>query len=482
MTIKHVAFFSAAAVAFGATGCGGGGNATIGAASAQGAGYVPQSAGAAAAPIGASGQAVIQPLPEPLIALGKPGAAPNLTAPVISDSGSYTNGPIIVGTNTTTGFGVEGVTEGRGAGIYGDSTFAGPQESYGVYGVTKDPEGSGVFGYTKTGGAGVIGSSPSGFGVKGVSSTSYGVGGVSSSGNGVIGETFFPSGPSQSFQRAGVQGLDLSSDGGEEDAGVAGMTVNGFGVYGQAAGDGKGAGVYGIGFNRSDGVVGYVPNTATGGVAVDAGNDSSGTGPYGDGDGLSAYSRNATAIVAQGLSSSSTTPVELLYTEGQPFLIGTNTNTTRDTFSIDANGNMILAGNLTVDGIVRSNTYDKCGASCTSPLLGHRAPAVEDTGDGSISGGRGYVRLDPAYAAELDASQSYNVFLTPYGDSKGLYVTGRSPSGFEVHENQNGRSSLSFGYRVVGVAKPAAVASPIRTAASPPRHVVRRIGPAAFRP
>ena len=143
---------------------------------------------------------------------------------------------------------------------------------------------------------------------------------------------------------------------------------------------------------------------------------------------------------------------------------------------------MILAGNLTVDGTVYAGGGSTTCTSCTTPLLGHRAPTVEDTGDGSISGGRGYVRLDPAYAAQLDASKNYNVFLTPYGDSKGLYVTGRTSSGFEVHENQSGSASLSFAYRVVGVAKPGTVTSPIRTDASPPRHVARRVGPAALRP
>jgi hypothetical protein len=39
--------------------------------------------------------------------------------------------------------------------------------------------------------------------------------------------------------------------------------------------------------------------------------------------------------------------------------------------------------------------------------------------------------------------------LTPEGDSRGLYIRKRSASGFEVREQQGGRSSLTFSYRVV---------------------------------
>ena len=330
MTLKHAAIISAAAVALGATACGGGGNAEVGTAgaSAQSAGYVPQSTGVASTQIAATSQAKMQPLPEPLIALGKSGPSPDLTAPIVNDSGSYTNGAIIVGTNTTTGYGIEGITDGTGAGVYGHSSYTGSGSgSYGVYGYSAT--GSGVYGYAKTTGHGVIGYSLSGAAVEG----------KSTSGNGVIGETFFPSNNGDyNLQKSGVLGEDLSTDGGEADAGVAGTTIDGFGVYGQAAGNGEGAGVEGIGINRSIGVGGYVPYGATGGVAVDAGNDSSGTGQFGNGDGLSAFSSNATAIVGEAEAGSSTTPVELLYTDnGQPFLIGKNGNSSASYFSIDAN-------------------------------------------------------------------------------------------------------------------------------------------------
>ena len=148
--------------------CSGGGNAPIAqtGAGAQSAGYVPQSTAALTAGANAASQAFPKPLPDALIALGTPAVSPDLTKPIINDVGAYTNGPIIAGTNTTTGYGVEGVAEGAGAGIYGHSSYNGSGGSaYGVYGYASN--GSGVYGYAGTYGRGVFGASNQGDGVEG---------------------------------------------------------------------------------------------------------------------------------------------------------------------------------------------------------------------------------------------------------------------------------------------------------------------------
>ncbi len=189
---------SLSAVALALCACGGAGNAAISAPSGQGAqsgtGYVPQSAQAGVAQ---TSDAIDRPLPEPLIALGRASASSNLTAPIINDSGSYTNGAIIVGTDTTTGYGMEGIAQGAGAGVYGHSSYTGGSNSYGVYGFSTS--GSGVYGYANTSGHGVLGVSVSGDAVEG----------KSASGNGVIGQT--ASTLSGSFpDKAGVLGIDAS--------------------------------------------------------------------------------------------------------------------------------------------------------------------------------------------------------------------------------------------------------------------------------
>ena len=61
--------------------------------------------------------------------------------------------------------------------------------------------------------------------------------------------------------------------------------------------------------------------------------------------------------------------------------------------------------------------------------------------------GRAQVRLDRDFNA-LVHSDNYDVFLTPYGATKGLYVSDRNPNGFEVRE-VDGTSGVAFSYRVV---------------------------------
>jgi hypothetical protein len=77
---------------------------------------------------------------------------------------------------------------------------------------------------------------------------------------------------------------------------------------------------------------------------------------------------------------------------------------------------------------------------------------MEDVGEARLVNGRAYVRLDTAFSSTIDHQTNYLVFLTPEGDSRGLFVTNRTIGGFEVGENQGGRSTLAFSYRIV--AKP----------------------------
>jgi hypothetical protein len=76
----------------------------------------------------------------------------------------------------------------------------------------------------------------------------------------------------------------------------------------------------------------------------------------------------------------------------------------------------------------------------------------EDFGEGKLTNGKARVQLDPGFASVVK-SDTYHVFLTPYGDSNGLYVSRKSRKGFEVREQRNGKSDLSFSYRVVAKRK-----------------------------
>jgi len=74
---------------------------------------------------------------------------------------------------------------------------------------------------------------------------------------------------------------------------------------------------------------------------------------------------------------------------------------------------------------------------------------MEDFGSGLLERGVAVVKIDPAFAETVSETADYHVFITPNGDSKGLYVIRKTASSFEVRESGGGVSSLNFDYRVV---------------------------------
>lgn len=72
----------------------------------------------------------------------------------------------------------------------------------------------------------------------------------------------------------------------------------------------------------------------------------------------------------------------------------------------------------------------------------------EDFGRARLIRGRARVTLARDFAAVVRTAD-YHVFLTPQGDSRGLYVRRKTRTGFEVREQQGGTHSLAFSYRVV---------------------------------
>ena len=385
----------------------------------------------------------------------------DLTSPIVNDSGSYPGGPIIVGSNTgSAGTGVEGkagaaggyglmglsantASSGKNIGVYGDGTGPG---AYGVYGYST--KYIGVYGITGTGSGfgGYFANIAGGVALK-ASGTSGGVAGESTNGNGVQGATSFSNAGATMFQKAGVLGEDLSTSG-RYDAGVAGTSTNGFGVYGTSA---SGTAIYGTALTGT-GVYGSVTGT-TGDASGVYGNDQSTAG----GAGVSGSSLNNIGVL--GVSDSSTAPAISGYSNGGgPTFVGGRLG--GDTMSVDASGDMILAGNLTVDGTIyaRSTTISSCSPSCPSPQA-----VIERTGEGHLIAGQGHVQLDSAFASQLDNTKAYQVFLTPDGDSQGwLYVAEKTANGFTVRESHHGASTIGFDYRIVGTPRRIELPRPIQ--------------------
>ena len=77
----------------------------------------------------------------------------------------------------------------------------------------------------------------------------------------------------------------------------------------------------------------------------------------------------------------------------------------------------------------------------------------EDFGSAQLSAGAAVISLEPEFAQTVNTGMEYHVFLTANGDCKGLYVSQKTATSFEVHELGGGASSVSFDYRVVALRK-----------------------------
>jgi hypothetical protein len=124
---------------------------------------------------------------------------------------------------------------------------------------------------------------------------------------------------------------------------------------------------------------------------------------------------------------------------------------------------------LKIDGSFGSCSFDTDGKpQCTQPFVasaavdnGQRQVALysmaspqswhEDFGSGQLVSGRITVALEPTFAQTVNTGTEYHVFLTPEGDCRGLYVSSKTPNGFEVRELGGGNSSVAFSYRIVAL-------------------------------
>ena len=66
---------------------------------------------------------------------------------------------------------------------------------------------------------------------------------------------------------------------------------------------------------------------------------------------------------------------------------------------------------------------------------------------------RAVIHLENMFGQAVNTGIDYHVFLTPNGDCKGLYVSQKSATSFEVHELGGGTSSIAFDYRIMAKRK-----------------------------
>jgi len=366
---------------------------------------------------------------------------------IIACSGSS---PCQEGKNSGTGAGLEGIS-GKGKGVIGQTNFNSTSSANGQAGVsgidnsTTGNSDAGVLG-TSTRGPGVKGVTTNGSGVLGSSTNVFGVYGSSTNGIGVLGN-----GP------IAIIGATTTSTG----VGVEGQGngANSVGVEAQSGGgeifkgvDHTGTGVLDIlddGSIVTDGELSVkfgavLGSDVTTPATVNAGTD-------GRGAGVNAF--GAEAVIGQGGNASNLAAI-LAVGEGGAVIAGNNSlNVT--TFRADDNGDLHIGGVLFTAGSCATGCIQDPrapGVRVISYAPREAAPTMEDFGEGQIVNGQGYIALDPAFANVIDQHSDYLVFITPYGDNRGLYVAQRSLAGFAVRESQGGHSTLGFSYRIV--AKP----------------------------
>jgi hypothetical protein len=267
--------------------------------------------------------------------------------------------------------------------------------------------------------------------------TGDGVDGNSDANNGLGGTTSNPS--TKNGGRSGVYGVDASTDYGNMNVGVTGQSF------------GAGTGVRGVGATGV-GVVGY----SYSGIGMEGYSFGSAPGIEG-----TAFSESP-AILAYGGSSndSSGLSFEAVQYDGAP------------SFWVTNDGNAHVAGLIYTAGNCSKGCDRTRGERVVSYAAQTSFPTIEDVGEGRLAGGQAHIAIDAALSRAIDQG-SYVVFVTPEGESRGLYVTDKTSTGFSVAENGGGHSNIAFGYRIV--AKPYGVKAarlPITAVANAP-HAVR---------
>jgi hypothetical protein len=119
---------------------------------------------------------------------------------------------------------------------------------------------------------------------------------------------------------------------------------------------------------------------------------------------------------------------------------------TGDSCYIDGGANLFCSGSTSVVHSLGDRKVKTYGVQSAENW-------IEDFGSGQLTAGSSHISLEPNFAATVNTAAEYHVFLTPRGDSEGLYVAHAGPDGFDVKESRGGHSTLAFDYRIVAKRK-----------------------------
>jgi hypothetical protein len=328
----------------------------------------------------------------------------------IGVAGNSNSGTGMAGSSNT-GAGVVGYTAGSTLNTGGVIGIAGPRTNFaGISGIWGDAANHvGVQG-TSNIYTGVQGSSVSGPGVQGNSTSGNGLHGVSQSTSGIFGETSSASGGD-----AALYGLSHNGA-----LGVFGFSPK-FGIEGESGGN---SGVGALSSVFVNGPAAIWGDTSSAGYAV-AGTTDNG-------------------VAGQFINNSASQ---------QAMYVGNFYNGYSDVaeFTGEAGGCEFFGnGDVLCDGKISSAVKLKDSATSVKTYSVQSTENwYEDAGSAKLINGAVHVEFEATFSQTVNTEVAYQVFLTPGGDSDGLYVTNKTAAGFDVREQHGGHSNIPFDYRIL---------------------------------
>jgi hypothetical protein len=234
-------------------------------------------------------------------------------------------------------------------------------------------------------------------------------------------------------RNTGANGMGVFGDGGATGAGVAGSAGDAISFVTPPSG----VGVYGL-TNAASGTA--VRGRITGGpantIAVYGENFSTSPGPNPGAGGFGCY----------GFSSFGHGLVGGTGTAGGGGVVGATNGV------VGAHAGIFFGSLVVVGGPKSAAVEHPDGTHRLLYCMESPESWFEDFGNATLEHGRARISIDEQFAAVADMSD-YHVFLTPYGNTRGLHVAARTPTDFSVEEHDCGSASIAFGWRVVAKRK-----------------------------
>lgn len=333
------------------------------------------------------------------------------------------------GTNSTAPAGGPGATAAVASGVRGEATGASGNaftmgvfgiassatgNANGVYGTSASTIGTGVFGVATNA---VVGANPigvygsvthnTGFGMRAINTSAQGTG-LIATGNGAA-STYLLNGSGATFNGSNIAGFGI----GRNVANGIGLVGVGNNLTASIITPAVGCGVAGTGAQY--GVMGFATTTVI-------------TNP------LSNSAANGAAASAGGYFE-----VQAAGTAQTWAYVGVRE-------VAGALGLRKIIGPGTVNTVVNDGNGNRVALSCPE------APEnlFQDYGTAHLVNGRAHVSLDPILVRNIVVSDAHplRVFVQLEGDCKGVYVTNKSATGFDVIELDGGGSNVPFTYTV----------------------------------